>query len=357
MALDRLAPDQRAVVQLVLAQGRSYDDLSELLAIPVQAVRARAHDGLRSLAPDTPEPADPGAVCDFLLGQQAGAEQRATRRLLASDPAANAWAEAVALQLHDVAPDLPEIPALREDAAAEGGDGAADVAAARAATSADTAERPRPRPRPLRGGDTPRSDDRPRAGDEDDVDMSRPAASRLGGALLIAGLAIAVAAILIFVVGGGDDDDTAAGNGDTPAAEETPAAAATPQPVGQIPLRRVRGQTGRGVMALFGQPGAGLVFTLAAERVPALEEGEAYAMWLTGGEDAPRLLGFFQEAPQGENRQLATSGPQEQDADAFAGWLTTYEQIVVTKETDNEPGEPGEAVLRGALPSAQQQGG
>ena len=39
--LDTLAPDQRAVLELVLRQGRSYGELSELLAADDEEVRAR----------------------------------------------------------------------------------------------------------------------------------------------------------------------------------------------------------------------------------------------------------------------------------------------------------------------------
>ena len=47
--LEPLAPDQRAVVALVLQQGRSYDEIAALLGIPVDAVRARAQEGLAAL--------------------------------------------------------------------------------------------------------------------------------------------------------------------------------------------------------------------------------------------------------------------------------------------------------------------
>ena len=52
MPLDALAPDQRAVVQLVLQRGRSYAQIAELLKISEDAVRARAHAGLIALAPE-----------------------------------------------------------------------------------------------------------------------------------------------------------------------------------------------------------------------------------------------------------------------------------------------------------------
>jgi Sigma-70, region 4 len=50
--LDRLPPDQRAVLSLVLERGRSYGEVAEMLAIPESAVRDRAHTALDALAED-----------------------------------------------------------------------------------------------------------------------------------------------------------------------------------------------------------------------------------------------------------------------------------------------------------------
>ncbi len=71
VSLDALAPDQRAVVQLVLQQERSYEDLAGLLGITADAVRERAHRGLDRLAPTEGVSDDErAAVADYLLGQQ-----------------------------------------------------------------------------------------------------------------------------------------------------------------------------------------------------------------------------------------------------------------------------------------------
>jgi Sigma-70, region 4 len=51
--LDRLPPDQRAVLSLVLDRGKSYAEVAELLAIPEGTVRDRAHAALDALARDT----------------------------------------------------------------------------------------------------------------------------------------------------------------------------------------------------------------------------------------------------------------------------------------------------------------
>src|SRR5215207_2288709 len=112
--LDPLRPDQRAVVALVLKQGRSYEDIADLLGMGVEAVRARAQAGLASLAGENGLPAEvTGPLADYLLGQLAAADAEATRGLLAESAPAREWATEVAARLADVAPrGLPEIPAV-----------------------------------------------------------------------------------------------------------------------------------------------------------------------------------------------------------------------------------------------------
>src|SRR5688572_18154011 len=113
MSLDALAPDQRAVVQLVLQQERTYEELAGLLGISTDAVRERAHRGLDRLAPGAAASDEERAqVADYLLAQQSVSKREATRSLLSSSPQAREWAQAVAKELGDVARGpLPEIPA------------------------------------------------------------------------------------------------------------------------------------------------------------------------------------------------------------------------------------------------------
>src|SRR3954451_2776727 len=112
--LDPLAPDQRAVVGLVLQQGRSYREIADLLGISRSAVRARAHAGLAALAPpDAEVPADEAAqLADFLLGQQDEASAAATRELIADSSDARAWAAGIGERLRELAPDrVPDVTA------------------------------------------------------------------------------------------------------------------------------------------------------------------------------------------------------------------------------------------------------
>ena len=112
VSLDALAPDQRAVVQLVLQQDRSYDDLAALLGITPEAVRERAHRGLERIAPGADvDPADRAEISDYLLGQQSVSARESTRSLLHGSEAARDWALTVASELAGVARSpLPEVP-------------------------------------------------------------------------------------------------------------------------------------------------------------------------------------------------------------------------------------------------------
>ena len=91
--LETLPPDQRAVLQLILKQGRGYADLAGLLKIDPDAVRARAHAGLDALVPaDTGRGLPPerrGQVADYVLGQLDGEDAASTRRHLADSAAAH----------------------------------------------------------------------------------------------------------------------------------------------------------------------------------------------------------------------------------------------------------------------------
>jgi hypothetical protein len=333
MPLDALAPDQRAVVQLVLQRGRSYAQIAELLKISEDAVRARAHAGLIALAPDVELPADKLArIADYLLGQQEGKPRQATRRLLRESDAAYLWAATVRASIEDLGP-VPELPG--------GGDKAAPAEAApeddplAAAEPATPAPRPRPRTRPVASTEP-----------EGAVAAS---SSRLGGALLIGGgvLAAVVVVLFLFVFGGDDKGDNGDRAGNSPTA--TPTASATPQAVGRIDLSGTNGSKAKAVMTLYASQGQ-LAFTLEGTDVPQNKRNEAYAVWFTSPGGGAQRLGFAQ--PVGDGGQLGTTGPRSEDLDKFPRWLARYKQVVVSRERNGNAKAPGPIVLRGNLPSA-----
>ena len=176
--LSALAPDQRAVLELLLRQGRDYAELAELLGLPEAGVRSRAHAALAALAPDRPAPVgEDGAVADWILGQQDDGEAARTRGSIARMPAWHAWASDVTDRLSEVdGAELPELPQpeaddepapakaanaaeqpatqggrarpLRDATAAAGAQHARRRADAAAATGKGRQARPQPKPQP-----------------------------------------------------------------------------------------------------------------------------------------------------------------------------------------------------------------
>jgi len=313
--LDTLAPDQRAVLELVMRQGRSYGELSELLAIPERDVRARADAGLRALAGDPAADVDTGRIADWLLGQQPDDEAERTRAAVARSAGARAWASAAAERLGELGGTIPEVPA---------GDEPPPPPVA-------------PRPRPLRD-DAPRRAAAPAA----------PRSSRLGGAILIGIVAVLVAATLLYLFVIRDDAEEPA----APAAAQ-PTATATPEASANDIVLQAVGENSQaaGLMRLIQVEGGGVQFAIAAQNVPPNQGREVYAVWLTRDGGKPRRLGFAQ-AQVGEEGILTTGGPQKGDEDEFPQWFATYDKVLITRETKASATKPGPAVLEGTLPGA-----
>jgi hypothetical protein len=112
---DQLSDEQRAIVELVLRQGKSYDELSDMLGLPETRVRELARDALIDLAPITARGVEEdwrGQLADYVLGQQAGPEATATRGHLRRSEAARSWTRSLLDALEQLYPngDVPAIP-------------------------------------------------------------------------------------------------------------------------------------------------------------------------------------------------------------------------------------------------------
>jgi hypothetical protein len=313
--LDPLAPDQRAVVGLVLQQGRSYREIADLLGISRSAVRARAHAGLAALAPPAAEvPADEAAqLADFLLGQQDEAAQSATRALIEDSSDARLWATEVAERLREVAPE--RVPAV--------------------GTAGAAAPAPAPRPRPAR-----------------EPARAAPAAprpplrsSKLGGILLIAGTVLVVAIVLGIVLLSGGDSDNSSNSASTATPAPTATPTATPRVVGQIALSGAG--KAKGVMTLF-LVGQRLGFQIQGQNVPPNSGQDRYAVWFTGPGNKAELIGVARDAV-GSNGALGVSGPPTEDQ-KFPQQLAAHRRVVVSRETQAGAKKPGPIVLSGKLP-------
>ena len=321
--LDTLAPDQRAVLELVLRQGRSYGELSELLAIPERDVRARADAGLRALAGEPVDGVDSGRIADWLLGQQPDAEAERTRAAIARSEPAREWAAVAAERVIVLGGSVPDIPEAYEPA------------------------EPAARPRPLRDDSAPRP--RPVRAEPAPAAGAGPRSSRLGGAVVLGVVTLVVAGFLVWMFALRDDEETPAAS-NQPAATATATATPDPAAANDITLTGANGSQAVGFMRLLPSKDGTVHFGLAAEKVPPNGQNDSYAVWFTSTGAKPRRLGFAQN-PVGQDGVLTTAGPQKSDEDDFPKWFATYEKVLVTKETTATAKKPGPAILEGTLPA------
>ncbi len=120
-SIESLPPDQRAVLELVLRRGRSYDEIAQLLSIDRAGVRQRALSALDALGPEAGVPAERRAlITDYLLSALPPRVTEQVRERLAQSPGERAWARVIAAELEPIAArPLPEIPAAGDIAPAQ----------------------------------------------------------------------------------------------------------------------------------------------------------------------------------------------------------------------------------------------
>jgi Sigma-70, region 4 len=370
-ALERLAPDQRAAVELVL-RGRSYAELAGLLGISEDTVRRRARGGLEALAPDLPPPARAGEIADWLLGQGDAPPL--------DDPGARRWAETVSAPLREVNGVLvPAIPAAGAPAPAPATPSAVLPSPSPApdtpsavlpspspapdtpsavprspspAPDTPSAVLPSPSPAPDTPSAVPRSPSPAAASPpaEPPAPPSSPGrSSRLGGAILLAVALVAVGVVLAFVLTrGGDDTPTA----EAPTATATPVATGTPAAqAGDIVLKGPAGSKTIGLLRLFRANDDTVRFALAAQDVPPNTGKDTYSIWFTKKNGAARRLGVAQ-SQVGKDGTLTTAGPRNEDVEKFPEWFASYDSVLVTLDASASASKPGKVVLSGNLPHA-----
>lgn len=337
-SLDSLPADQRAVLQLVLQRGRSYDEIARLLSIDRAAVRERALTAFDQLGPQTGVSVEWRAlITDYLLGQLPPAVANQTRDRLAESPSDRAWARVLASELALLASSpLPEIPVegsssrserQAPEPAAAGHPPVTPVGAA-ATAEAGTAE--------------------PRA-------PSAQRRSRLGGSILILAAVIVVAVVVVTLLssGGSGTNETA-----TPAASATSTAPATSTAAGSSPAGTGSGATkvvasinltpptasskAAGIAEVLKQ-GTTEGIAIVAQRMPpnTTKPPNAYAVWLYNSPSDAQRLGFVNPGV-GSTGRLSTAGRLPANA-------SHYKQVIVTVETTAHPKTPGPIILRGAL--------
>lgn len=313
---DALAPDQKAVLQLLLKQGKTYDDIAGLLRLDRTNVRERALDALDALGAETVSSEVVGSlssehqdeIADHLLLQQTASERAATREFLETSPAGRAWARGVASELRPIGGDaLPEIPAEP-----------AEVAEAFDALDQRTAARER-----------------------------EAQSSRLGGILILIAVGAVIGLSIVWYFGRDDSDSNASGDqaalvedsgtaaadsGTTGGTGATGAAAAIPDQA--INFKPPAGTTSKALGVSVIQQGA---LALQAEGLAA---SDLYDVWLyNSASDAVSLgFAFYDKTTKRLAGQVAL--PEE---------ATKYKSIIVTKQTSEKPTKPGRIVLTGPI--------
>jgi hypothetical protein len=351
-SLESLPPDERAVLQLVLQRGRTFDDIAEMLAIDRAAVRDRALRALGALGPRTRVPPERRAlITDYLLGQLPPRVAEMTRQQLATSAPDRAWARVLAAELTPLARDpLPEIPlegsiatsaeeGVSPAAAPHRAEGEYDVTPARAGAgaAAQAAE--------VSAGEGYGRPDRPQ----------RPS-SRRGGAVVIGAVAaVVVAGIVVGVVLGTSGSSPhhsipppsstpASTPASSPHTTSTPTTTATKTGTGSvkalatIKLASPSGgkETGEAEIATqAGQP----VVIIAARNVPPNSGHNAYAVWLSDGKGHDFRLGFVNPAVK-SNGVLETAGKVPATVH-----LTSYDELLVSLESTSTPRAPSSTVV------------
>ena len=309
---DQLSADQKAIVELILKRGQSYEELSETLGMPEERVRELAQTALVELAPATADAVDEdwrGQLADYILGQQTGPESTATRGHLRRSEAARAWARSLLDSLDDLyegdgRPSIPE------------GD-----------RSSAKPER-KPRRERARDRDDGEDEERPRG------PLSPEARAAVRRRRLIGGIAAALVLIavlvLIWPIGlvTGDDDEPA----------QRAANPNQPRLVGQTVLRPIDGNKQGGGVAVVAERGNQRQLIVQAQ-LPPSPRRTAYEVWLYNSDGNAQSIGAQVTDKQG---RYQGAGPLPADFDKF-------KYIDISREPiDRNAKHSGDSVLRGA---------
>jgi hypothetical protein len=306
---DQLSPEKRAIVELVLQQGKTYPELADMLSLPETRVRELARDALVELAPVSVRGVEDdwrGQLADYVLGQQSGPEATATKGHLRRSEAARSWARSLLDSLEQLYPN-GSVPAIPEG---ERGRAARRPAVAAASAAGESASSPR-------GLSTA------------DPVMRRRLLAGAGVAALVVLLAVLLWPIGVLT---GDDDDggTASGDSAQPAAQTT---------------------TGDGQQAANGPAGIAIVvdrngkkqLLVRAAKLAPSGQNEGYYVWLYNSPDDARSLGGQVTDQQGNYQAV---GP-------FPADYAKYKYIDVTKQAvagSTNIKHSGQSVLRGPMP-------
>ncbi len=345
---DQLSAEQRAIIELVLKQGQSYDQLADMLAMPTTRVRELAQEALVRLSPVSAGAVDGqwrGQLADYLLNVQSGPDQTATRGHLRRSEAARGWARSVLDSLEQLylEGDIPTVPA------GETGGGRGRRRAA-----------PAPPPPAASGPDELAAEE---ARDDAEAPRARPPLQPTARAAMLAGggalALVLLVAVIVGLVGfgplaiGGEDGDGGGSAESTASGEGESTDAGTPRIIADLeltPVESLEGDRGAaGVAAIALQDSQRTLIVQA--QLPRNDEGQAYQVWLYNSDDDALSLGA----------QVTDDQGAFQGAKRLPGNFESYRFIDVSREEiRGPPGHSGRSVLRGrverfAPPAPQEQ--
>ena len=302
--LEQLPADQRAVLTLIVRQGKGYAELAGVLGIDEQAVHDRAHAALAMLAPQQARrlTAEQRALIgDNVLGQDAGpAAQAQARELLDSSADAREWAQALAAELAPLAPESSVQKPLAI-----------------------------PTPASANGRHASEQEASPAEAQEPDGGSRAPAvrSSRVGGAILLAALVAGIVVAVVLLSSGG--------SGKHAKGRSAAQTGSAPRVTAQFALQAIDpGSKAAGAVEVL-QDGSKRAFYMIATHLPPTK-GFYYAIWLY---NSPTSHEAVSKAPAvGAKGSFQGGSFLPEDA-------AHYKYILLTRETAATPRSPGHAVL------------
>ncbi len=323
-----LSDDQRAMLQLLLERGQSYDDLAELLGIERAEVRRRARAAMTELGGRDPD--EDIALTDYLLGEADPIARADVVRQLGSDPESLGLARELSAKLQLVAPDadLPELPKGKGPSTGP------------------------PKITGEGGGST---------GPLRNVSQKQ---ARIWAALAAGAVLLVVVVLAIAGVFGGDDEPSDPAAATT--AETTPGETEAGTPIVLEPQQRGSDAAGLATLGFSGdsdQP----AMDLQLEGLPPAPKDQAYILWfLTDDENGFPLPAPLPVAEDGSFSErfalaevlLAILGATKQ-LDVGLVDLKDLQTDLTTAVEGGQDTLPyqGESILRGELPEVQGGGG
>ena len=292
---EQLSPEQRAIVELVLRQGKTYAELSDMLDLPEGRVRELARDALVQLAPVTVRGVEEdwrGQLADYVLGQQSGPEATATKGHLRRSEAARSWARSLLDSLEQLY-ESGSVPAIPEG---ERGRRAAPAAPRAAST----------------GGLTPTVDRR----------------WLLGGAGALLLLLFIVLVWPVGVLTGGDDNKSTA--------------ASTPAPTNTTAQQPASNGQPAGIAIVVERSGKKQLLVQAARLTPS-GQSQGYYVWLYNSPSDAKSLGGQVTDKNGNYQAI---GPLPADYKNYKFIDISRQQISGNAAVKHS----GQSVLRGKMP-------